>query len=92
MQFALFHDLLNDFRRLGGVIKKLFNSVLSMQNLESVALMVFEKRCQDMTDRRTDMAKFFSLIKNIYALYGPTCLLPPVAYILPKLKRPFFSF
>ena len=28
---------------------------VSVQNLESVALMVSEKRCLDMTDRRTDV-------------------------------------
>ena len=65
--------------------------------------MVPYKRCLDMTDRRTygqtdrrtDMAKsifLVALIKNVYILYGLTCLLPPVTYILPKLICPFFSF
>ena len=64
-----------------------------MQNLESVFLMVSEKRCLDMTDRQTDgqgeIDFSLVLIKNIYNLYGLTSLLPPVTYILPKLIRPF---
>ena len=46
---------------------------VSLQNLESVALMVSEERCLDMTHRRTDerpdMAKslfLVALIKNMY--------------------------
>ena len=46
---------------------------MSIPNLGSVALMVFEKHCLDMTDRQTDeqtdMAKsifLVALIKNIY--------------------------
>ena len=37
---------------------------MSMENLESVALMVSEKRCLDMTDRRTDMAKSIGKTKE----------------------------
>ena len=36
-----------------------------MQNLESVALMMSEKRCLDMTDRGTDMAKSIFLVALI---------------------------
>ena len=45
---------------------------MSMQNLESAAPMVSEKRCLHMTDRRTDGQTdghgLFALIKNIYIL------------------------
>ena len=47
-----------EFGRLGGLIKKLFNSVLSAHRLsaylESVALMVSEKRSLNMTVRQTE--------------------------------------
>ena len=75
LQLNFFTTLLGgDFGRLGVVIKKLFNSVhidcVSMKNLESVALMMSDKRCLDMTDRLTDVQSIFlvRLIKNIYTL------------------------
>ena len=61
-----------------------------VESVESVALMVSEKCCLDITDRQTDketdsstdMAKFFSShYSSIYIL----CLLRPITYILPKL-------
>ena len=68
-----------------------------MLNLESVALMVSEKLCLDMTgswkDGRREMAKSIFLVAQIKnTLYCLTCLLRPVTYIMPKLIRPFFSF
>ena len=50
-------------------------NIIYAQNLDSVALVVSEKRCLDMTDRqtdgRTDMSKsifLVALINNIYTL------------------------
>ena len=68
-----------DWEGLGGVSKKPLNRILfayrphDYADYESVALMVSEKHCLDMTDRQTDeqtdMAKsifLVALIKNIY--------------------------
>ena len=63
---------------------------MSLQNLESVGLMVSEKHCLHMADGQTDMAKsifLVALIKNIHTLQDLKCLFRPITYILPFSRK-----
>ena len=67
-----------------------------MQNFDSVALIVSDIRCLDMTDKRMDGHGLIDFCRHadqkyMFTLEVLTCLLRPVTYILLKLMRPFFS-
>ena len=83
-----------DFARLGEVIRKLFNIVLSVHRQRvyanfGVCSYYGVRETLDMADRQTDKRTW--LIKNKYTLEGLTCLLRPVKYILAKLIRLFYE-
>ena len=54
---------------------------VSMQNLKSVASMMSEKRCLDMTDRRTDMAKSIFLVALIKIYIIGSHMSPSTCYM-----------
>ena len=92
--------LAGDCEGLRGVIKNYgiaFSphiDYMSLLNLETVALMVSEKHCLDMperrTDRQTDKQTWSNQFFSSNTLQVLTCLLQPVIYIVPKLIQPLF--